>query len=196
MNKIKLLALAGAAASLGLAGNCTGTEIMFVDGGYSERCSALAHNLDGATTVELTGSRLGIPAVDICTRAIENEALTPDQLAGIYNNRGVLLFKQGRLEEALRDFEQALDVQESLATAHINHGYTLVALQRWADSIMAFDRGIALGPPDPAKAHFNRAIAHEELGHVREAYQDYLKASELSPEWNEPKQELERFTVR
>jgi hypothetical protein len=27
------------------------------------------------------------------------------------------------------------------------------------------------------KAYYNRAIAHEELGNVREAYLDYLKAS-------------------
>ena len=195
MNRIKLLALTGAAASLGLAGNCAGAEIVFIDGGYAELCSELAHNPDH-TTVELTGSRLGIPTVDICTRAIENEAATPEEMAGVYNNRGVLLFDQGRLEEALSDFEEAIRVQDSLAAAHINCGYTLIALQRWADSIAAFDKGIALGPPNPAKAHFNRGIAREELGQVREAYQDYLKASELNPEWAEPKLELGRFTVR
>jgi tetratricopeptide (TPR) repeat protein len=192
----KLTTLGAAIVSLGLAGNCTGNEVTFIDGGYAELCSALAHNADDATTVALTGSRLGIPAVDICTRALEDETHTPQMQAGIFNNRGVLLFKQGRLEEALSDFGQALRVQDLLAAAHINLGYTLVALQRWADSIPAFDKGIALGPPDPAKAHFNRGIAHDELGHVREAYQDYLKAAELDPTWAEPKQELGRFSVR
>lgn len=196
MNRSQLQGLGAAIITLGLAGNCAGTEIMFIDGGYAELCSSLAINRDEATTVELTGSRLGIPAIEICTRAIEADAAFPSELAGIYNNRGVLLFAQGRFEEALSDFEQATRVQESLAVGHINRAYTLVALQRWADSIAAFDKGIALNPPDPAKAYFNRGIAHEELGHVREAYQDYLKASELDPAWAEPKQELARFSVR
>lgn len=196
MNKFSKLARAGTLASLGLAATANATEVMFIDGGYAEMCSTLAHNLGEVAAVELTGSRLGIPPLEICTRAIEEEMSTPDQLAASYTNRGVLLFDQGSLDAALADFDQALVRSETLAAAHINRGYTLVALQRWADSIPAFDRGLTLGAPDPAKAHFNRAIAHEELGHIREAYQDYLKASELAPEWDEPKRELARFSVR
>lgn len=46
-----------------------------------------------------------------------------------------------------------------------------------------------------AQSYFGQGIAHEELGHQREAYFDYFRASELAPEWTDPKQELERFTV-
>jgi tetratricopeptide (TPR) repeat protein len=108
----------------------------------------------------------------------------------------VMLFAQGLIADSLADFEEAIRVDDSLAQAHVNRGYTLMALMRWADSIAAFDRGISLGSEEQAKAHFNRGIAHEELDHVREAYQDYLKASELDPLWEEPKQELTRFSVR
>lgn len=196
MKTFKHLALAGTAASLGMAGTVFATEVTFIDGGYAEMCSTAATNIDDVDSIELTGSRLTLQPIDICTRAIEDSAGTLLQKASSYNNRGVLLFDQQRLVEALSDFEAAIEVQGALAAAHINRGYTLVALQRWEDSVAAFDRGIELGAPEPARAHFNRGVAHEELGHVREAYQDYSKAAELNPEWEEPKRELARFTVR
>jgi tetratricopeptide (TPR) repeat protein len=196
MKRFKQLALAGTAASLGLTGTVFATEVTFIDGGYAEMCSTAATNIDDVDSIELTGSRLTLQPLDICTRAIEDSAGTLLQKASSYNNRGVLLFDQQRLLEALSDFEAAIEVQGALAAAHINRGYTLVALQRWEDSVAAFDRGIELGAPEPARAHFNRGVAHEELGHVREAYQDYSKAAELNPEWEEPKRELARFTVR
>ena len=167
----KSLALAGTVASL-VAGAAAATELTFIDGGYAELCSSIAHNLDARERVELTGSRMSIAPVDICTLAVEDEASAPVDKAGSYNNRGVIYFDEGKYEEALRDFEQALVIMDSLAAAHINRGYTLVAQKRWADSLPSFDRGIELGAPDPARAHFNRAIAHEELGDVREAYYD------------------------
>ena len=33
-------------------------------------------------------------------------------------------------------------------------------------------------------------------GHVKEAYYDYREASQLEPNWRDPRQELTRFTVR
>jgi tetratricopeptide (TPR) repeat protein len=192
----KCLALAGTVASMALAGASTATELTFIDGGYAEMCSSIAHNLDGRERVELTGSRMSIPPLEICTLAIEDEASAPLNKAASYNNRGVIYFDEGKYAEALGDFDRALVLMDTLAAAHINRGYTLVAQKRWADSLPSFDRGIELGAPDPARAHFNRGIAHEELGHVRDAYYDYKRASELDPLWEEPKRELERFQVR
>jgi tetratricopeptide (TPR) repeat protein len=172
------------------------TEVTFIGGGYAEMCSALAHHPDAQEGVELTGSRMSIPPLDICTLAIEDEVSAFTDRAGSYNNRGVLYFDQGKYAEALADFDSALALMSNLAAAHINRGYTLVAQKRWADSLPSFDRGIDLVAPDPARAHYNRGIAHEELGHVRDAYYDYKKAAELDPEWEEPKRELARFQVR
>jgi tetratricopeptide (TPR) repeat protein len=195
MHMFKSLALAGTVTSLAAAGAATATEPTFIGGGYAQMCASAATSLSGEAT-ELTGSRLPIPPVEICTLAIEDEASAATERAGSYNNRGVLLFDEGKYDEALADFDQALVLTNTLAAAHINRGYTLVAQKRWADSLPSFDRGIELGAPDPARAHFNRGIAHEELGHVRDAYYDYMKAAELDPEWEEPKQELARFKVR
>lgn len=194
LRALPVLTLAGFTVSGAVA--ATGTDVTFIDGGYAEMCSSIAHDVDDARPIELTGSRMSIPPLQLCTLAIQDKATLPADLAGSYNNRGVLLFDEGKLQEALADFDAAIAVSGTLAAAHINRGYTLVAMQRWEDSIAAFDRGIELGAPEPARAHFNRGIAHEETGRVREAYYDYKLAAELNPEWEEPKRELARFTVR
>lgn len=170
-------------------------DVLFLDGGYAELCSIAAHNLDAPQKIEITGSRLDVPALEICTLAIEGVDADALNLAASYNNRGVLHFAMGTYAEALSDFEQAIRLDETMAHAHVNRGYTLVALRRWEESIAAFDSGIALGTTEAAKAHFNRGIAHEETGNLPLAYQDYLKASELDPLWEEPKRELMRFIV-
>lgn len=195
MQLLKSLALAGTTASLVVAGSVGATEVTFIGGGYAEMCSSSATSLS-FEGVELTGSRMSVSPEEICTLAIEDEASAASERAASYNNRGVLYFDQGKYAEALADFDQALVLMDTLAAAHINRGYTLVAQKRWADSLPSFDRGIELGAPDPARAHYNRGMAHEELGHVRDAYYDYRKASELDPEWEEPKQDLARFQVR
>ncbi len=188
------LLIAGVTAGFYCAGG-SAQEVQFFDGGYSEMCAIAAKNPTAPPKVELTGSRLDVPPLELCTQAIRT-AENRDNRAGSYNNRGVLLFAQGLLAESLSDFDAALLVDDTLSQAHVNRGYTLMALKRWADSIAAFDRGIALGTSELAKVHYNRGIAYEELGNVREAYQDYLKASELDPLWEEPKQELTRFSVK
>lgn len=190
----RALLLPGMAAAMGAA-QAAPPDVVFLDGGYAEICSTAAHNAGTPGRVELTGSRLETSPIELCTLAIRYDKSAP-HLAGSYNNRGVLLFAEGALEAALSDFDAALERDPLLAQAHINRGYTLVALQRWEASISAFDRGLELGTSEQARAHFNRGIAHEELGHVREAYQDYLLAAELDPLWEDPRRELTRFTVR
>ena len=171
-------------------------NVTFLNGdGYAQSCAAAALKPERAARFELTGSRLPASGLDICTLAINRDDLTPHELAGSYINRGVLHFSFGDYELALQDFDAALRLNETLPQAFVNRGYALVALERWADSIEAFDRGIELGASDSGRAHFNRGIAHEELGQLRAAYADYLRASELNPEWEEPRRELSRFSV-
>jgi tetratricopeptide (TPR) repeat protein len=178
------------------------TQALFLDGGYAELCAAVALQAELSNAPkrhEMTGSRLGLAPLEICTRAVNGYDGSGENVAESYNNRGVILFVQGDRVAALADFDHAIREQASMAQAHINRGYTLNALERWAEAIPALTRGIDLGRSlavaEMARAHFNRGIAHEESGMIREAYADYLKSAELEPEWEEPRLELSRFQV-
>jgi tetratricopeptide (TPR) repeat protein len=172
------------------------SEVLFLDGGYSEICSAAAKTVEHPEQVTITGSRLDVDGIKICSLAIAEDSHAEHLASGNYNNRGVIHFSKGNYAAALSDFQEAMRLQPELAVVHTNLGYTYVALQRWADAIAPLSRGIELGTEELAKAYYNRAIAQEETGHVTEAYRDYLKASELAPQWEEPKRELSRFSVR
>ena len=194
----RLLAAAGLVIGAGVS-TCSFAQpnnILFIDGGYAEMCSSLATSIQDAERVALTGSRLGVSSMQICTMAIEDGETTLEQQAASYNNRGVLWFSEGNYDAALKDFDAAIAINDHLAQSYINRGYTLNAMKRWQDSVAAFDQAVALGEiPEADKVYFNRDIAHEETGNVRGAYFDYKKASELNPLWEAPKNELNRFTV-
>ena len=205
------IALAGGLASLPAMGQAT--DVTFFDGGYAELCSVAAHNLNDMGKIVITGSRVDIPPLEICTLAIREGGTTGGgSLAASYTNRGVIQFAAGAVDAAMADFDAALRLDDNMAQAHVNRGYILNGREQWAEGIAAFDRGIALGVSaapatapelaavpgsvsEIARAHYNRGIAHEELGHAREAYLDYLRASELAPAWAQPQEELKRFTV-
>ncbi len=199
MGKFKKFAvIAGFGMSMCLASGGASAAVVVLGGGLAQQCYEAARDLvsESRQTVELTGSRVGTNAVDICALALQTEALGNRGRAGTYNNMGVLQFVQGAYQQALLSFDRAIQTESGIAETYVNRGASLVALKRWAEGVEALDAGLKLDPLEAEKAYYNRAIAHEELGNVRGAYFDYLKASELSPEWEQPRMQLTRFTVR
>lgn len=129
-----------------------------------------------------------------CNQALL-EATSVKEKAGTYVNRGVLLLRRKQFEAARADFESAEKLMPTLGEAVVNRGAALLAERRYADALAEIDRGIAMGPEEPEKAYFNRAIANEYLDDMKAAYIDYMKALELAPNWEAPRHELQRFTV-
>lgn len=205
------IALAGAIAQAQPA-----SPITFLEGGYAELCSSTAHDIGDPAGIMIVGSRVPLSPLELCTMAIRESNSKGVSPAASYTNRGVLHFANGTLDAALADFDEAVRLDDTMVQAHINRAYIFNLRQQWAESIAAADHSITLGIDDPrqglapkqekllppgavpeiARVYYVRGIAHEELGHTREAYLDYLKASELAPEWPEPKQELTRFAFR
>src|SRR5262249_35124295 len=63
-----------------------------------------------------------------------------------HNNRGCVLEKLGRWEEALASFEAALALRPDSSDALHNRGNVLLALSRHADAVASYDRALALAP--------------------------------------------------
>ncbi len=202
---MRVLALFSAMASMLVSASThaqPAAPLTIIDGDYAEQCSMAARNPQGASGVIFTGSRASISPIRICTLAIQQGSEAANRAAS-YNNRGVLHFAAANFDDAMADFTEAVHLKDTLTFAHINRGNIFNLREQWAQAISAFDRAIELGVQSSeerevrelARAHFNRGIAHENLEQLREAYLDYLKASELAPEWEEPRRELERFEV-
>ena len=173
--------------------------VIVLNGGMGQFCYQMTKAVsegEEILSLQLTGSLIGIPPLNVCTMAIASNELTAHELAGTYNNRGVLHFIDKQFNEAISDFEKARSIDPEIAEVHVNHGAAMVALKRWAEGLASLNKGIAMDPLEAEKAFYNRAIAQEELGHVKEAYYDYLKAAEIKPDWEQPKMQLTRFQVR
>lgn len=178
-----LAALAAISAAFAAAGSAQGA-VTVIGGGMAEACSKAA-----------VGGRSDERFEEFCDLALETEFLNARDRAGTYVNRGVLRMRRAEYPRAIADFDQAIKMKPDLGEGHVNRGAALIGQKRYAESLPAIDRGLELGVEEPAKAYYNRALAHEGLEDARSAYFDYQKAQELAPEWTAPTEQLVRFSV-
>lgn len=140
---------------------------------------------------------VGARLVDIqsCDAALVEEQLNPRVMVATHVNRGILRQRNGDLKGALSDFDAATALNPDEPEAYLNRAVALLRQREVAGAIRQFDAALAKKTLRPALAHYGRAVAQEEAGNVRAAYQDYLQASQLAPSWDEPRRELTRFRV-
>ena len=178
-----ILALAAGAAIAAWATPSEGA-VTVLGGGMARDCSVAALKGESATRYE-----------DICTAALDHEILSLRDRAGTYVNRGVLKLRRKEFAQAQWDFNRAIETKPDLGEAYVNRGAAAVGAHRYADGLADINKAIALGIEEPEKAYYNRALAYEGLDDMKAAYFDYQKALELKPDWDQPRQELARFTV-
>jgi len=172
------------ATAIGCAGTA-GASTLVIGGGAAKDCAQAAIN-----------GRQDSASVTTCTLALQTETLNFRDRARTYVNRGVLQMRQRNFEDAVEDFDAASRIDPDLGEAYVNRGAAYVGTSRYGEGLSQIDQGLALGVNDPEKAYYNRAVANESLGDVTAAYRDFTKAAELDPEWDAPKTELTRFTVK
>lgn len=141
-----------------------------------------------------TGTDL-IAGVGHCNIALNNPLIIPDRVATLVN-RGVLLHKLDRIDSAMNDFNAAIRINPEQADAWLNRGVAKLTLAQPAEAMSDIQKGIDLGPSEPALAYFNRAIAHERLGQIPQAYYDYQRAVKAAPNFVAATNALSRFTIR
>lgn len=133
--------------------------------------------------------------LDRCDAALAEEALSRHDTVATHVNRGILRLRRGQVLESIADFDAAIRLDPNQPESYLNKGAALIRLDNPADALQLFTIALERNTRRPAIAHFGRAIANEELGNVRAAYDDYRRASELEPGWADPQTELRRFRV-
>jgi tetratricopeptide (TPR) repeat protein len=129
-----------------------------------------------------------------CTAALVM-GLSKHDVAGMLVNRGVIYLGYTRYGLAVDDFNASIKLDATIGDAYVNRGAAEIALKKYAEGRADIDKGLPLGPDEPQKAYYNRGLADEYLDDEKAAYFDYLKASQLDPDWDAPKKELLRFNV-
>lgn len=96
-------------------------------------------------------------------------ALTPEQQKALrQNQRGLELFSKGKLDAALKEYQEAIRSDPKLAAAHNNLGTAYFAVARFEEASAAFRQACELDT-NYGQAFFNLALTQIKLGNQKDA---------------------------
>jgi len=159
--------------------------VLTVGGGYGHSCYEAADAQDARST-----------AVQTCNQALTEEALSPEDRVATLVNRGIVHLRRIDLAQAEADFDAALAMNPMQAEAWLNKAILHARHGKSVDAMPMVQKALELNTNRPALAYFVRAMAYEDSGNIRAAYNDLQRARRLEPNWAEPQIELKRFKVR
>ncbi len=126
----------------------------------------------------------GKPTQSFPSDALKREAgkpgvvrvVSPEERRALeHNEKGLSLFSKGKLEQAVKEYNEAIRAYPALAAAHNNLGSAHFAAGRFGEAAAAFRRACEIDP-GYGQAYFNLALVHIKLGREREA-QEALTAA-------------------
>jgi tetratricopeptide (TPR) repeat protein len=85
------------------------------------------------------------------------------QNAEYYSNRGTAHFKKGEYDQAISDFNRALEINPRFADAYYNRGYAYGSKGQYDEAIADYSRVIELSPRF-ADAYYSRGFAYLNIG--------------------------------
>jgi tetratricopeptide (TPR) repeat protein len=104
-----------------------------------------------------------------------------------YNNlveRGNILTDLEKHEDALKEFNKALDLDKDQAFAWLGSGYNYMNLSQYDEGIRAYDKVIDIGLDIPS-VWWLRGRCLQELGHHEQAVQSFKKVTEQDPTYKD-----------
>ena len=148
---------------LGLGVGPANAQVLVLGGGIAEDCYEAAK----------FGSVSPREGAEICTRAIQHEAMKLSNRAATYTNRGVLYMRAGLYEKALSDYEKSKRISPDTGETYLNEGAAYIFIEAYDKALQSLDQAIVYGSNDLHAAYYNRALAKEKLDDVEGAYYDF-----------------------
>lgn len=112
------------------------------------------------------------------TQLIEDFPMNP----AVWSNRGNARVSQHRLEEAISDYDKAIEIAPNATDPYLNRGAALEGQGHYTEAIQDYNRILELDPKD-AMAYNNRGNAEAGLEEWNRALADYQKASSMVPDF-------------
>jgi tetratricopeptide (TPR) repeat protein len=119
-------------------------------------------------------------AIELMDEALR---LKPD-FAEAFCMGGYMLSECGHPQSAIRFYQRALELDDSLVVGHVNLGKLLFAAERFTEALASFEAATILAPRDP-DAWCSRAGTLRELGRLEESVEAAKRALELRPDFPE-----------
>jgi tetratricopeptide (TPR) repeat protein len=115
-------------------------------------------------------------------KSLWSHALAASPSAIAHSSVGVVLDEQGRPDEAVAHFGQALLINPRLAHAQNNWGIALARQGKWTEAVQHYEAALRLNP-NYAEAHLNIAAALQRLGRYADAqrHTDQAHSASLPP---------------
>jgi tetratricopeptide (TPR) repeat protein len=122
-------------------------------------------------------------ATDRSIRKVTQEApLTPQKTKEQWLNEGVRHFDAKRYEQAITDYDHAIELDSQYTLAYFNRGNAYYGLKRYWQAIADYDRVIQLDP-QYTDAFINRGNACYTLIKLERAIADYDRVIQLDPQY-------------
>ena len=131
-------------------------------------------------TLEGIDLKLITPVIDSLKIKPQIEAKLND--AGAYLNRGVAYMQKRQFDQAISDFNKALEINPSYAEAYDNRGGAYVAKGQYDLAILDFNKVLEVNPRNPG-SYTNRGTAYMNKGMYDQAISDHTKAVEINPKF-------------
>ena len=117
-------------------------------------------------------------------RALKLRASYPGTSANSWNNLGLLAAREGRMYEAVGDFQEALKLSPDHLIALNNLGSAYRQQKRWDDARKTYDRALKINPND-AEANYGLGMVLAQDDDTARAFDSLQKALKLRPVYPE-----------
>jgi len=149
---------------------------------YQECLNLLPNHANALNNFALVCLELG--QLDVAESYLERAQTANPRLTVIWINRGMVLHRQGRYENAIEMFQEVLRRDPALGVAYGQLGRALAGLERWQDAETALRQAVEL---EPKRIDFRADLgwAFWHLDRKSEAAREYAAVVQIDPDWPE-----------
>gem|GEM_PF-1434167 len=101
-----------------------------------------------------------------------------------HSDRGIALANEGKLDDAVKEFREALRIRPDYAEARYNLGVVYSNHGRLEEAISEYQQALKINP-DYAEAHYGLGVAYGTQRKLEEAIAEYQQALKINPDYAE-----------